>query len=167
MQCNRCRNNVPNNVKFCPECGFPVAQQTKVQNVMYLKCKNCSGEMVIDDNQSLLCCPYCGSKEVITESDEVKIAKIKTNAYRDVEMTKQYTAIELNKMLNAEKEKANKQFLKNKIIGLVLIILSIIVFVFCVDNQNMFSSGMRLIVTIVCIVMIAFGIWFLARKKNQ
>ena len=44
--------------------------------------------------------------------------------------------------------------------------LSIIVFVFCVDNQSLFSSGMRLIVTVFCIAMIAFGIWFLARKKQ-
>lgn len=97
-------------MKFCPECGSPIAQQNTAQNAMYLKCKNCNGEMEIYENQSLLCCPYCGSKEVIMESDVVKIAKIKTGAYRDIEMTKQYTAVELNKIQIAEKEKVNKQF---------------------------------------------------------
>ena len=31
MQCTKCRNNVPNSMKFCPECGSPIAQRTQLK----------------------------------------------------------------------------------------------------------------------------------------
>ena len=41
-----------------------------------LKCEDCGGVMEIDQAKSILCCPYCGSKELIEESDSIKKAKI-------------------------------------------------------------------------------------------
>lgn len=43
-----------------------------------LKCEECGGIMDINEDKKILFCPYCGSKELIEESDEVKIAKIET-----------------------------------------------------------------------------------------
>ena len=45
-----------------------------------LKCEECGGIMEIDETKSIICCPYCGSKELIDESDAVKIAKIESDA---------------------------------------------------------------------------------------
>lgn len=45
-----------------------------------LICESCGGTMEVDADKSIISCPYCGSKELIEESDEVKIAKIKADA---------------------------------------------------------------------------------------
>lgn len=53
------------------------------QNLVKLRCEDCGGTMMIDEGREVLSCPYCGSKKVIIESDEVKIEKIKS---KNVEM---------------------------------------------------------------------------------
>lgn len=54
-----------------------------------IRCENCGGTMMVDDNNSsVLMCPYCGSKELIRESDEFKIEKIKNETYREIELKK-------------------------------------------------------------------------------
>ncbi|MBQ0141864.1 MAG: hypothetical protein KBT06_03525 [Prevotellaceae bacterium] len=52
-----------------------------------LKCKDCNGTMILDENKTIIACPYCGSKELIEESDEVKIETIKAN--KEIEMQKE------------------------------------------------------------------------------
>ena len=42
-----------------------------------LRCKECGGIIEVDRSKNVLFCPYCGSKSIIPESDQVKIAKIK------------------------------------------------------------------------------------------
>jgi len=44
-----------------------------------LKCKDCGGIVEVDPSKSVLFCPYCGSKAIIPESDQVRIARIKAN----------------------------------------------------------------------------------------
>lgn len=42
-----------------------------------LKCKDCGGIIDADPSKNVLFCPYCGSKSMIPESDQVRIARIK------------------------------------------------------------------------------------------
>lgn len=42
-----------------------------------LKCKECGGIIDADPSKNVLFCPYCGSKSMIPESDQVRIARIK------------------------------------------------------------------------------------------
>lgn len=44
-----------------------------------LKCKDCGGIVEADPSKNVLFCPYCGSKSMIPESDQVRIARIKAN----------------------------------------------------------------------------------------
>lgn len=44
-----------------------------------LKCKDCGGIVEVDPSKNVLFCPYCGSKSMIPESDQVRIARIKAN----------------------------------------------------------------------------------------
>lgn len=53
-----------------------------------LRCQTCGGMMTVEDNNSVLSCPYCGSKELIRESDDVVIERIKNETYKDVELNK-------------------------------------------------------------------------------
>ncbi|MBR2067274.1 MAG: hypothetical protein IJ875_03320 [Solobacterium sp.] len=49
-----------------------------------LKCIECGGTMDVDPSKKVLACPYCGSKQLMVDSDEVKIAEI--NANRDTKI---------------------------------------------------------------------------------
>ncbi len=54
-----------------------------------LKCKECGGIVEADPSKSVLYCPYCGSKEMIPESDQVKIARIKAQEQIERERERQ------------------------------------------------------------------------------
>lgn len=49
-----------------------------------LKCKDCNGTLDISEDQEIIFCPYCGSKNLIIESDEVKIERIKAENKRQM-----------------------------------------------------------------------------------
>ena len=54
-----------------------------------IRCEHCGGTMTVDDNNSsVLMCPYCGSKELMRESDSVKIEKIKNETQKEIELKK-------------------------------------------------------------------------------
>ena len=40
--------------------------QTNIQ----LQCKNCGGNLTIDSQREVLICPFCGSEELITDSEQ-------------------------------------------------------------------------------------------------
>lgn len=64
-----------------------------------LRCKECGGIIEADPGKSVLSCPYCGSKEMIPESDQVKIARIKANERIEREKERQKTKRFSDKML--------------------------------------------------------------------
>ena len=49
--------------------------QTNIQ----LQCKNCGGNLTIDSQREVLICPFCGSEELITDSDAVAFERIRQN----------------------------------------------------------------------------------------
>lgn len=53
-------------------------------NIISLKCKSCGAALNIDEDREIMCCPFCGSKEIFEESDDVKKTRIRSKAYRDV-----------------------------------------------------------------------------------
>ena len=50
-----------------------------------LRCKSCGGIMVADGGREIVSCPYCGSKELIEDSDEVKKSKAWYKTYEHLE----------------------------------------------------------------------------------
>ena len=70
------------------------------KNIVKLTCEDCGGTMGINSNQNVIVCPFCGSKKIILESDEVKIAKAeveKRQLDKDIELAKQEKDREENK----------------------------------------------------------------------
>ena len=107
-------------------------------------CKSCGAKLNIDPSQVMAICDYCGSSmlvsELINESDDVKIQKIKSQAYKDVEMGKQQ--LEAERIKNeAEKEKRQadensvEKFKKSKF-SKVLIIFAVVSALFCAVAFN-------------------------------
>ena len=77
MFCSKCGNELGAGDAFCRECGAKVNAQSN--NIIHLTCQNCGNSMTFDDDKQIVACPYCGSKELLLESDDVKIERIKSN----------------------------------------------------------------------------------------
>ena len=74
--CKKCGADVPPGVRFCSGCGAPVSESGEPGRIV-LKCRDCNGVMTMDKEGEILTCPYCGSKELIRNSDTVAVEKIR------------------------------------------------------------------------------------------
>ena len=68
--------------------------------VVSLRCKECGGVIDVDSSKNVLFCPYCGSKTMIPESDQVRIARIKANERIEREKERQKTNRNSDKWLH-------------------------------------------------------------------
>ncbi|MBE5790275.1 MAG: hypothetical protein E7325_11660 [Clostridiales bacterium] len=57
-----------------------------------LSCQKCGSSMELDKNKPILFCPYCGAKELLTESDYVKEARINADAKEKIAEVRRQTA---------------------------------------------------------------------------
>ena len=85
MYCSKCGYEAKDGEKFCVKCGA-ILNDTTSKKTIKLTCEDCGGEMNIEAGRNVLTCPYCGSKKLIAESDEVTIARI--NKESDAERMK-------------------------------------------------------------------------------
>ena len=85
MYCSKCGYEAKDGEKFCVKCGA-ILNDTTSKKTIKLTCEDCGGEMNIESGRNVLTCPYCGSKKLIAESDEVTIARI--NKESDAERMK-------------------------------------------------------------------------------
>lgn len=99
MFCSQCGFQLNEDAKFCSNCGEAVNIKMRNAKSRQLRCQNCDGVMNVEEDKTVLLCPYCGSKELLIENDNVKIAKIKSQTRKDIEIKKQQThkAVELGK----------------------------------------------------------------------
>ena len=75
-KCKKCGADIPDNVKFCPECGT-AALGSFAGGSIVMKCRQCNGTLTMEKEGDVLFCPYCGSKELLLDSDPVAVEKIK------------------------------------------------------------------------------------------
>lgn len=95
------------------------------KNIVKLTCEDCGGTMDINSNQNVIVCPFCGSKKIVLESDEVKIAQIQAEA----EIEKQRLTNELEKSKQDEVKRKDEE--DNKIligIGIAIVVMFILLF---------------------------------------
>lgn len=89
MYCSKCGYQLSDSDNFCPKCGNKVGSSSgNNPKMIHLKCQDCNGILEIDETHEIATCPYCGSKNLIPESDNIKIERMRTNAYKDVELGK-------------------------------------------------------------------------------
>lgn len=93
MFCSHCGKEASGNDKFCTGCGHKLYMDT-VKRVT-LKCRECQGIMETTEDKDILMCPFCGSKDVIMESDDVTMERIRSQTYKDVESIKYKTKREM------------------------------------------------------------------------
>ena len=141
-------------------------------------CKSCGAKLNIDPSQVMAICDYCGSSmlvsELINESDDVKIQKIKSQAYKDVEMGKQQ--LEAERIKNeAEKEKRQadensvEKFKKSKF-SKVLIIFAVVSALFCAvafNDGKVLAGIIGIVQTALFVVSYLMGIQVIKEKKRN
>ena len=168
MKCMNCGNELATHSKFCPECGAKVDQTQKVE----LKCKKCGGTLTItyDTDRTVLICPFCQSTELLDESDNVMVQRIKSNTYKEVELEK--LRHEENKERNqkeriVEEEKRKKAFTekysKLAVVCFVMASLSALLAVLAF-RSNASSVFVGLLRTAQTVVLFIAG--FMGRKNS-
>ena len=56
-----------------------------MSKIIKLKCQECGATMEVDPDKKIIFCPYCGSKSLIEESDNVKISQIENDTIKHVD----------------------------------------------------------------------------------
>ena len=120
-----------------------------------LNCKNCGGELTVDAQCKYFICPFCGTKELITDSDAVTVEKIRQQiAFKQWERED-----------NERKEKERTAYKNSKagIVSLVFAIICGVESVMCFSSaRNIFSAlnGIVFLLQTIC-----FLLSFLERKE--
>ena len=147
------------------------------QNEASFICKSCGAKLNVDVSQVMAICDHCGNSvlisELLNESDAVKVQKIKSQAYKDVEMGKQQLEAEKIKIAS-EKEKqqtettAVEKFKKSKF-SKVLIAFAVISALMCAVafNNNRILAGLVALVQIALFgISWLMGMQIIKEKKN-
>ena len=119
MFCSKCGNELRANDSFCSKCGAEV--NTQSNNTVHLTCKNCGSSMTFDDDKQIVACPYCGSKELLIESDDVKIERIKSQTILNKEKMANEFELEKDRLAEEKEQRQLKQNAKIVTIGLVVV----------------------------------------------
>lgn len=122
MFCSKCGNELSDGDAFCSKCGTKVG--TNSQSTIHLVCQHCGSVMDYDDERQIVACPYCGSKELIEESDDVKIERIKSKTVLARE--KQANDFELEKERYAEELRQKKNRVDFLVFGISAGVLAFI-----------------------------------------
>lgn len=95
--------------------------------------------MNYDKEQSILLCPFCGAKEIVIEDEDITIARIRSNAYKEVELKK----LEHQKRHGKNAMLAGGGTVKSGCFGAVILLISILCFLLgfagCIAED--FSAG--------------------------
>lgn len=112
MFCSQCGIKLPDNSKFCNQCGSPVGNSQRA-NIVRLRCEDCDGIMEIDESREVISCPYCGSKKIVLESDGVKIEKIRSaSKYERKKIDRDIEQIRANRDIRVAKSNNIRDFFK-------------------------------------------------------
>lgn len=144
---------------------------------MSVVCSNCGAQLSVDGQQEIVKCRYCGSSfstaDLLDESDRVRIEKIKSQAYKDVEMGKMQVerermsqAMETEKM--RQEEARLNQFKKGKF-SKVLLIFAAICMLSCVtafSKMRIFPGMIALVQTVLFMMSWLMGMQIIKEKKK-
>lgn len=112
MFCSQCGTKLPDNSKFCHQCGSPVGKSQQ-SNIIRLRCEDCDGVMEIDESREVISCPYCGSKKIVLESDGVKIEKIRSaSKYERKKIDRDIEQIRANRDIKVSKSHGFRDTIK-------------------------------------------------------
>lgn len=137
MFCSQCGTKLPDNSKFCNQCGSPVGR-TQQSNIVRLRCEDCDGVMEIDESREVISCPYCGSKKIVLESDGVKIEKIRSaSKYERKKIDRDIEQIRAERDIKVAKYKKDPEAQKDKyaLIAILGCLIALIILFFMMKSM--------------------------------
>ncbi|MCF0229751.1 MAG: zinc ribbon domain-containing protein [Parasporobacterium sp.] len=175
MFCHNCGEKLPDNAGFCPKCGTKLMPADEVKTVK-LRCKNCNAVMEMDADKKELTCQYCGSKEVILESDTVTVEKLRSDTYKEVEKmhTDTYKELEYARMEEAKKQQEkeetkekHKSYKKGALskITIIVLILCLIFAVFFIGKGEILAGAIAGIQVVILGLSWLLGMQIIKEKK--
>lgn len=130
-------------------------------------CPNCGGKLAVDSSKETVECLYCGTNfptsAVINESDAVRIEKIKSKTYKDVEMKKIEHEKEQSKN-KAEKDEI-EAFKKSKFSKVLLVFFAIAV-IFFFASETFFAKLLSLVQAGLFIISWLMGIKVVKEQRK-
>lgn len=164
MKCLHCNQELEEGAAFCPSCGEPVGGASSVKKIS-LMCENCSGTLTVDSDSDVLVCPYCGHKALIVETEAVKMARIRMEANKEIELAK----IESQKAGKEEQERNErgqkfKKSFKAKLL-LVMVVFCAFVMIRYFTEGNVGLGFLGILPTVFFALSWAMGMQFIPEKK--
>lgn len=121
-----------------------------------LKCENCGGILAVEDDKSVLVCPYCGHKTLILENDAVTIEKIRSSAHKEIELEKIKSSDRLQQMADEkEKKKETKEeaeaFKRGRLFKMLIVaVVLAILFAFYYFANGKIGAGIFASIQAIC-----------------
>ena len=126
------------------------------QNTIHLQCKYCGGNLDIDRNQSLIFCPFCGSRELLIDSDAVAVEKIR-----------QQTEFKKWEREDLQQQREENEKYKNSKAGNVALVFAIICGLMFVGSVTIIRSVPNFLRSLSLLLQTAsFLLSFLIRKET-
>ena len=126
------------------------------QNTIHLQCKSCGGNLDIDRNQSLIFCPFFGSRELLIDSDAVAVEKIR-----------QQTEFKKWEREDLQQQREENEKYKNSKAGNVALVFAIICGLMFVGSVTIIRSVPNFLRSLSLLLQTAsFLLSFLIRKET-
>jgi len=131
MKCEKCGAELFSSAKFCHVCGHKIPQKEKPVLTKRLECQHCGGIMDVDETRNVKVCPYCGSKELVEESDSVTKQRIKSHAWKEVQHDKEETKrVIVKEQEVTERERKKNETRTDAIIWIIVGVMFIVFVIF-------------------------------------
>lgn len=137
-------------------------------------CSNCGGQLEIDSSKEYTECPYCGTKysvsDLLGDTEAVKVEKIKSQAYKEVEKGKQQLESErLRQEALKNEEEGVRKFKKGALSKLlvVFIIIDSLFTVLAFANGSIASGLVGLLGIALYILSFLFGLRIIKTKAKN
>ena len=166
MKCASCNKIIPDNVRYCPECGSLIVNHKNTQ-IIHMRCKQCGGTMDVEENQSVFKCQYCGSTQVIIDSDEVAKEKIKQSTKKEIEFNRLKYQIDKEKR---EKEEEEVDKFTNSKLRKWVIAFAVICLLFAFSNfsgKNILRGTVALVQAALFIASYLYGMNILKSERQN
>ena len=137
-------------------------------------CTNCGGQLEIDSSKEYTECPYCGTKysvsDLLGDTEAVRVEKIKSQAYKEVEKGKQQIESErLRQEALKNEEEGVRKFKKGALSKLlvVFIIIDSLFTVLAFANGSIASGLVGLLGIALYILSFLFGLRIIKTKAKN
>ena len=143
MYCSKCGEKLSENDTYCSRCGKAINAEKKEATVetVQIRCKSCNGTMTLSSDRKVLSCPYCESTELIVESDSVTKQQIKSDAYKEVQFSKDRTKKDIVIAKQEHEIKKEKTTFKMTLTWLIIGVVLFVAFeAFCMFMGGFFDN---------------------------